>query len=123
MSNLSPEQLERMKVSSAQTIEKQAYAKFKDLLTNPAKPIQREILLEVIKCYYDYAAGERSWATIERDINSLRNEDLQDSALKLAAEAINRDMIDYIMKGKRGDHAAKMFKILKNAPLVSNNQL
>lgn len=114
MSTMTPEQMERMKASAPQNIEKQAYKKIKDLLYNTDRPVKREVLLAVIQCYYDNASGERSWDTIESDIRSLRDEDLQNSALKLATEAINRDMIDYIMKGKRGDHAAKIFKLLKN---------
>ncbi|MBA3757018.1 MAG: hypothetical protein H0X02_12690 [Nitrosomonas sp.] len=114
MSQLSAEQMARMKSSAPQTIEKQAYAKFKALLYSPDKTISREVLLMVVQCYYDNAIGERAWSTIERDIHSLRTEDLQESALKLCSEAINRDMIAYVMQGKRGDHAAKMFKLLKN---------
>ena len=115
MSTLSPEQLCRMKASSGQIIEKKAYVKFKELIYNPHQAVKREVLLALIQCYYDNAAGERCWSSIERDINSLRTEDLQDSALKLCTEAINRDMLDYIMLGKRGNHAAKMFKVLKNS--------
>lgn len=115
MSTLSAEQLYRMKATSGQVIEKKAYVKFKELIYNPYQAPKREVLLAVIQCYYDNAAGERCWSNIQADINSLRTEDLQDSALKLCTEAINRDMIDYIMKGKRGDHAAKMFKLLKNS--------
>jgi hypothetical protein len=112
--NMNQEQLNRAKSSEGQGIENSAYLKFKTLIYNQDKPLSQDTLLLGIKCYYDHAAGERCWSTIKKDIQSLRDEDLRELLLKLATETINRDMIDYILKGKRGDHALRMHDILKS---------
>lgn len=111
--NMNQEQLNRAKRSEDNTSEQQAYAEFKVLLDNKDKPVPRENLLRAIKSYYDRSVGSSCWLTIQKDIQSLFDEDLRDTVLKLATEAINYDMHQYILKGERGCRSAAVLAALR----------
>ncbi len=90
--------------------EQKAYQKFStriDFQTNNTK------ILLTIKGFYDLtnhsSYNDGMWESIAR-FNTKR---LKSLCLELCGEAINRDMIEYIRTGTRGDIGTQLYRILK----------
>jgi len=90
--------------------EQQAYFKIKSRLDNLT---DRDKLLSACETYFNLALGERPWTEQRSLIEPLPLPQLQQLTLELSAEAINRDMIDYVTTGFRGNLANKMYQALK----------
>ena len=110
---MNQEQLDRAKRSEDHHLEQEAYCEIRVLLDDPDKPVTRHQIFRAIECYYDHSVGTTCWPSIQHDIRSLPDEDLRDTLLKLATEAINYDMRQYILKGKRTDRAERMCAALR----------
>lgn len=92
-----------------------AYEKFKDgldkLQDNEADNLKLSKLAEM---YYDNAQGEAKWIISQHHFAKFNNfEKKRAFVLELCVEAINRDMIDFIIKGQRGNLGSQMYRILK----------
>lgn len=92
-----------------------AYQKFKTdlkkLQDNEADNLKLSKMAEI---YYDNAEGETKWNISQHIFARFNNfEDKRTFVLKLCAEAINRDMLDFISKGKRGNLGSRMYRIVK----------
>ena len=92
-----------------------AYEKFKDgldkLQDNEADNLKLSKMAEI---YYDNAVGETKWNISQHNFAKFNSfEKKRDFVLELCAEAINRDMLDFISKGQRGNLGSRMYRILK----------
>ena len=94
--------------------EKEAYNKIKQRFsTLENNKDNRDKLIKALKLYYDNAEPELPWSKMGPIFESKTFYEVKDIALEISGEAINRDMIDYIRTGKRGDLATRMYNQLK----------
>ena len=105
---------DRAKKCMSKEKEKEAYVKIKrrlSMLNNNNN--DRNKLIEALKLYYDNAEPELPWSKMGPIFESKTFYEVKDLTLEISGEAINRDMIDYIRTGKRGDLATRMYNQLK----------
>ena len=86
--------------------ESKAYNKFKIRISSTDK----DKILDTIKKYYELAEDYTEDYT---DLSDQSIEDLKSVCLELCGESINRDMIQYLLKGIRGTIGPELYKILK----------
>ena len=96
----------------SKSTESKAYNKFKIRISSTDK----DKILDTIKKYYelaeDYISEEMKMKTYTY-LSDQSIEDLKSVCLELCGEAINRDMIQYLLKGIRGTIGPELYKILK----------
>lgn len=90
--------------------EQKAYEKFKTRINNQNDRVK---LFDTIKQYYVLSGDPYYTPEFEDKINNMTTEDIKKLCLELCGESINRDMIEYIIKGTRGDMGQKLYKMLK----------
>jgi hypothetical protein len=100
---------------SGQKIEKGAFHKLKTVLNGMEdNDVSRQKLIEAAKIYYNNAQGETPWSIAKEEQFKMRKfSEQKELLLALCSEAINRDMIAYIMQGKRGTIGSQMYKVLR----------
>jgi hypothetical protein len=89
--------------------EQKAYNKFQSRINQT----DRDKILRTIKNYYiltqDSNYTDELWEYIcQQDLN-----DIKSLCLTLCGEAINRDFIQYVLKGKRGNIGPQLYQMLK----------
>ena len=110
---------ERIDQCKQNGLEKIAHQKFKDLI----KPMSnkdldsyktnRDKLLLAAKVFYDNAEGEQPWVNMRPQFMEIGWDELKEIVIEIAGEGINRDMIQYIKTGKRGDLGARMYRAIQ----------
>jgi len=94
-------------------IEKAAYEKFKNIINSMTdNEINQNKLKEAAKIFFNLAENN-SWNDREQFYTQIPYDQKKALVLEISGEAINRDMIDYIIKGKRGKLGSQMYNVLK----------
>jgi hypothetical protein len=98
-----------------QKVEKAAYQKFRILINGTSERDEhavqnKKILMQTAQMFYDLGEPTLRWGEIELGLNPLDLANLKKAVLELSLEAINRDMIEYIRTGTRGNFAARLYK-------------
>ncbi len=119
---MDPDLQARLNESQSQSKEKAAYDKFKTLITQSSTSGQagirnRELLVEVVKRFHDIGEPTIPWETISDQWATASIRDIKKMALELCGEAVNRDMIQYISTGIRGNFGPSLYTII-NKKLV-----
>lgn len=114
---MDPDLQARLNESQSQTKEKAAYNKFKTLITQCSTSGQagvrnRELLIEVIRKFYAIDEPTIAWETMSAKWDTASIRDIKQTALELCGESINRDMIQYISTGIRGNFGPSLFNII-----------
>lgn len=90
--------------------EQRAYQKFKTRIDSQNN---REKILKTIEQYYILANDPCYTSEMEQALINRTDEQLKSFCLELCGEAINRDMIQYITTGTRGNIGSQLYQLLR----------
>lgn len=105
---------ERGRKCVSMEVEKEAYQRIKTKISQLKDTEEdKNKIKKALNIYYDNAEPTITWNNIKKHFDSMSFPVLIDNFMKISGEAINRDMIAYVLTGNRGKLASKMYNEIK----------